>query len=35
MLAKVQKHWGDSLVRNLKKSEILEWLASLKLGTSW
>jgi len=35
MLAKVEKRWGDTLVRNLKKSDIQAWLAGLKLGTSW
>jgi integrase len=35
MLKKAQQHWGDTPVRNLKKSDVLEWLASLKLGTSW
>ena len=34
-MTKAQQHWGDLPVRNLKKSDILEWLASLKLGTSW
>lgn len=35
MLDKAEHHWGDTLLRNLKKGDILEWLASLKLGTSW
>jgi integrase len=35
MLDKVEQHWGDTLLRNLKKGDVLEWLASLKLGTSW
>jgi hypothetical protein len=35
MLDKVEQHWGETLLRNLKKGDILEWLASLKLGTSW
>ena len=35
MLAKAEKHMGDKPVRNLKKSDVLEWLASLPIGTSW
>jgi hypothetical protein len=35
MLTKAQQHWEDLPVRNLKKSDILEWFAPLKLGTSW
>jgi integrase len=35
MLKKAQQHWGDLPVRNLKKSDILQWLAGLGLGTSW
>ena len=35
MLKKAEQQWGDLPVRNLKKSDILEWLASLDLGTSW
>ena len=35
MLAKAEEHMGDKPVRNLKKSDVLEWLASLPIGTSW
>ena len=33
MLKKAQERWGDLPVRNLKKSDILQWLAGLGLGT--
>jgi hypothetical protein len=34
MLGKAQLRWADTQARDLKKSDILEWLASLRLGTS-
>jgi hypothetical protein len=35
MLDKAENHWGDTPLRNLKKSDVLEWLSGLKLGVSW
>jgi integrase len=35
MLAKFEDRFGETLMRNLSKSEVLGWLASLPYSTSW